>query len=312
MKCIFIYNPVGGKGEIAKRKNYIVKELKEKYEVVDVHATECAGDMTKTAREAVGKYDAIIFAGGDGSLNELLQGVADCENAPVLGYIPSGTVNDVAHSLKIPVNIKKALKVIKTGRVEVFDCMKVNDHYASYVVTAGAFTSATYNTPQAQKNHMGRIAYGIEGLRHNFKFQPFSVSCKSDGGEVRTDGCILIAFINGKYVAGFKMNKYADLQDGEIELAVVERKKKANIFKIIASYFALAGLFLFGYRAKIRNVTHLKGKVFDVDIGEDVVWNLDGEKGISGKIHIEVVPQKVRMIVPKKKKRKGKEKAPSI
>ncbi len=300
MKCIFIYNPVGGKGEIAKQKDFIVQELKEKYDEVDVYATQCAGDMTTKAREAATQYDAIIFAGGDGSFNEVLQGIADLDEQPILGYIPSGTVNDVAHSLKIPKKIKKALKVIKTGKVEEIDCMKYNDRYAIYVVTAGAFTSATYNTPQINKNHVGRIAYGIEGIKHNLKFQPFSVSCKGEE-EIKTDGCILIAFINSRYVAGFGMNKRADLQDGQIDVAIVERKKKGNIFKTIGSYLAIAGLFLFGYRAKIRHVTHIKGSSFDVDIADNVVWNVDGEKGLSGKIHIEVVPKKVKIIVPNKK-----------
>ncbi len=300
MKCIFIYNPVGGKGVIEKRKDYIVRELREKYEEVDVHATECAGDMTKIAREAVGKYDAIIFAGGDGSFNELLQGIAEFEERPILGYIPSGTVNDVAHSLRIPKKLKKALKVIKTGKVEEIDCMRINDRYAIYVATTGAFTSATYNTPQLQKNHIGRIAYGLEGVRHNLNFQPFAITCKGENCDVQMDGCVLIAFINSRYVAGFKMNKRANLQDGEMDVAIIEQTKKKNIFKRIASLFTIAKLFVFGYRAKIPHVTHLKGKAFEVELEEDIVWNVDGEKGISGSIRIEIVPKKVRILVPKK------------
>ncbi len=298
MKCIFIYNPVGGKGVIEKKKDYIVSNLKEKYDEVDVYATQRAGDMTRIARDAVGKYDAIIFAGGDGSFNELLQGVAEFEERPVLGYIPSGTVNDVAHSLRIPKKLKKALKIIKTGKVEEIDCMRVNDRYAIYVATTGAFTSATYNTSQSQKNHIGRIAYGLEGIRHNLKFKPFAISCKGKESSFQTEGCVLVAFINSKYVAGFRMNKRADLQDGEMEVAIVEQQKKANFFKRMGSLFAIAGLFLFGYRAKIRHVIHLKGSAFDVQLGEDLVWNIDGEKGFSGNVHIEVVPKKVRILTP--------------
>ncbi len=301
MKCIFIYNPVGGKGKIEKRKDYIVRELKEKYEVVDVAATQCAGDMTRIAWEAVGNYDAIIFAGGDGSFNELLQGIAEFDDQPIIGYIPSGTVNDVANSLRIPRNIRKALKVIKSGKVEKVDCMRINDRYAIYVATTGAFTSASYNASQLKKNQIGRIAYGLEGIRNNLKFYPFTVACKGAGIDYQTDGCVLIAFINSRYVAGFRMNDRADMQDGEIEVAIIEQKKKMNFFKRIGSLFAIAGLFLFGYRAKIRNVIHLKGKSFDVQLDDEIVWNIDGEKGIKGNIHIEVVPQKVNILVPKKK-----------
>ncbi len=308
MKCIFMYNPVGGKGQIAKQVEYIVGELKEKFEEVDVYATKCAGDMSREAREIADKYDVIVFAGGDGSVNEMVQVVAEMEDPPILGYIPSGTVNDFAHTLKIPKKIKKALRIIKTGTVEQIDCMKLNDRYAIYVVTTGAFTSATYNTSQTKKNHSGRIAYYFEAIKHNLKFQPFEVDCKGQAEEIHTDGCILISFINSKYVAGFGMNKHGDLQDGKMEVAIVERKKKANFFRVIGSYFAIAGLFLFGYRAKNKHVKRLSGNAFDVDIGDDVVWNVDGEKGISGKIHIEIVPKKVKIIVPAEKKKKEKKK----
>ncbi len=300
MKCIFIYNPVGGKGSIAKKKEYIVQELKEKYDEVDVQATACAGDMTRIAREAVGKYDAIIFAGGDGSFNELLQGIADFDERPVLGYIPSGTVNDVAHSLRIPSKIKKALQVIKTGKVEEIDCMRINDRYSIYVATTGAFTSATYNTSQSNKNHIGRIAYGVEAALHNLKFRVFALTCKGEKESFSTENCIMVTFINSRYIAGFKMNKRADLQDGELEVAIIEQKKKHNIFHKIGSLASIAGLFFLGYRAKVRRITHLKGKSFDVELPEDMTWNIDGEKGFSGNAHIEIVPKKVRILVPNK------------
>ena len=85
MKCVFIYNPVSGKGKIEKKLNYIIKKLKEKYNEVEVRATQAPGDMTRFAQEAIGQVDAIIFSGGDGSFNEVLQGVAGVENMPELG-----------------------------------------------------------------------------------------------------------------------------------------------------------------------------------------------------------------------------------
>ncbi len=304
MNCLFIYNPVGGNGKISKKKDYIVSELKQKYDEVDVYATQCAGDMTRAAREAVGKYDILVFAGGDGSFNEVLQGIADFDELPILGYIPSGTTNDMAHTLKIPSNIKKALDVIKNGEVQTIDCMKANDRYAIYVVTAGAFTSATYNAPQIQKKHIGRIAYGLEGIKHNLKFQEFFINCSTHDGEVESEGCVFIAFMNSKYVAGFKMNKKADVQDGKIEAVIIHRSGKRNVFKKLASYFALAGLFLFGYHSRLRNTTRMEGQAFDICIDEGVMWNLDGEKGFPGNVHVEVVPNKLKIMLPIKNKEK--------
>lgn len=301
MNCIFIYNPVGGNGKIAKKKDYIAKELKEKFENIEVYATKCAGDMTRIVRESAKQYDAIIFAGGDGSFNEVLQGVAELDEMPILGYIPSGTVNDIAHTLGIPTRLKKALKTIKCGHVEKIDCMKVNERYAAYVVAAGAFTSATYNAPQIQKNQVGRIAYGLEGVRHNLKFEAFDITCEGEAERVKANECVLITFMNSKYVGGFKMNKRANVQDGKIEVAIVQRnKKRPNLLKKLSAYLAIAGLFLFGYHSKLRNTTRMSGSSFDVEVGEDITWNIDGEKGMKGNVHIEVVSNKIRIIVPKK------------
>ncbi len=303
MNCIFIYNPVSGRGKIQKKLNLITKTLSKKYDDVTVYATQKAGDMKRMAREAVGKYDAIIFSGGDGSFNEVLQGIADLDNLPELGYIPSGTVNDIAHTLQIPRNIKKALNIITTGRNELLDCMKVNDQYAMYVVAAGAFTSATYNTPQSDKNAAGKIAYYVEGIKHNFNFNFFDIDCKSE--EKQMHG-MLILFINSRYVSGFKVNELASLQDGKIEATVIQEEKKVKhgLLKKIASLFVLAILFLFGRRrAKNKSLIHLEGTSFDVDVADDVVWNFDGEKGCSGKIHVEVVPKKINMLVSNKLKK---------
>lgn len=299
MKCIFIYNPIGGKGKIAKKLDKIVLSLKQKYDIVDVCGTKGAGDMKNIARNAVGKYDAIVFAGGDGSFNEVVQGIGDFDELPVLGYIPTGTTNDIAHTLRIPKNIKKALKVIQTGKIERLDCMKVNEKYAMYVVAAGAFTKATYSTPQTSKRRLGWLAYGFEGIKHDLKFQIFNLHCKCGVHELHTD-CVLVTFMNSRYVAGFKLNKAADLQDGKIELAVVKQTQNPKFFKKIGALCAIARLFLFGYKSKIKRLAKLEGKAFEVEVGEDVTWNLDGEKGDVGKLHIEVVPQKINMIVPHK------------
>ena len=297
MNCIFIYNPVSGRGKIQKKLGLISKSLHEKYENVTIYATQKKGDMARMARDAVGKYDAIIFSGGDGSFNEVLQGIGDLDNLPELGYIPSGTVNDIARTLKIPRNIKKALHIIKTGRNEMLDCMKVNDNYAMYVVAAGAFTSATYNTPQVDKNNAGKLAYYVEGIKHNFNFDFFDIDCKSEKQHMHG---MLVLFINSRYVSGFKVNELASLQDGKIEATVIQEEKKAKgPFKKLISLLVLAILFLFG-RRRVKNTSliHLEGTSFDVDVADDIVWNFDGEKGCNGKIHVEVVPKKINMIVP--------------
>ena len=301
MKCLFVYNPVSGRGRIAKKLPYILRTLGEKYETVDAYATARPGDMTAAVREGAEKYDAVVFSGGDGSFNEAVQGLCEASHMPEVGYIPSGTVNDVAHSLGIPRRLRRALKVITGGANAMLDCMKINDRYAMYIVAAGAFTSATYTTPQSEKQKMGRIAYGIEGIRKNLKFDVFPVRI-TDGERTVQSESVFVMLMNGKFVAGMPLNLRGSMADGKIEVALIRQRRDPNAVNKLRAYFALAHLFLFGYRVKERQIERLEGSHFEIETGEGVVWNFDGEKGISGKVTVDALPGKINMLVPRGRK----------
>ena len=301
MRCLFLYNPVSGRGKVARKADSIVRALQGKYEIVDVYETKNAGDMEQVVRERAENYDALIFSGGDGTFNEVVQGVMTASRMPEIGYIPGGTVNDIAHSLGIPKRIRGALKVILSGKNEMIDCMRINDRFAMYVVAAGAFTSASYTTPQSRKKQVGRLAYGIEGLRKNLNLRVFDVKVASEDTTVQADS-VFVTIMNGKYVAGMKLNRGGSMQDGKLEAAVVLQKKHPNIFRKIRAFFSLAHLFLLGYKVRARLISRLEGSHFEISTDDGIVWNFDGEKGLSGNVVIDVLPRKINMIVPKKKR----------
>ncbi len=303
MNCLFIYNPVSGRGKIAKREQEIVAALQKKFGQVDVYATKGPGEVTGVVRERAGGYDALVFAGGDGTFNEVLQGVCESGADPMLGYIPGGTVNDIAHTLRIPRKTEKALAVICGGHCERLDCMRANGHYAMYVVTAGAFTSATYSAAQTQKKKFGRLAYGFEGLRKNMHFDVFPVTVRGGEQEIAAH-TVLILFINGQYVAGMHCNRRGNVQDGAIECAVVRQKANPKFFAKLRALFTVARLFLFGYRHGGRNVLRAQGSRFTIETDEGVVWNFDGERGTPGNMTVEVLAGRVNMLVPAPKKKK--------
>lgn len=303
MKCIFIYNPNSGRGKIAKKLGYIEKRLREKYETVDIYATKAAGDLTVKVREVADQYDCIVFSGGDGTFNEVLRGIGDREKLPLLGYIPGGTANDVAHSLRIPrKSLRGALNVILNGKQALLDCMQINNEdYAIYSVSAGAFTSATYNTPQRTKRAFGIVGYGLYALKENFPFKVFPVKISDGTKEIETE-CIFALAMNGKCVAGLRMNPMGSMTDGLIEGAVIEQIEKPSLLHKIGAFFRLAGLFVFGYRFKPNKATRFFGETLRFEASDDVVWNYDGERGRSGSIEIKVLPKRVPLLIPKNNK----------
>ena len=110
MNCIFIYNPNSGSSKnIVKNLDYIKEKLSTKYDVVDIVPTQYATHATKIANEACGVYDCLVLAGGDGTFNEVINGLAGNEVKPVVGYVPCGTVCDMANNLGMTKNVKNIL-----------------------------------------------------------------------------------------------------------------------------------------------------------------------------------------------------------
>lgn len=318
--CLFIYNPISGKGKVEKNKKYIQKKLAENFESVILHPTTYSGEVTDKILQDASNYHTIIIAGGDGTFNEMVNAVARLNKKPNIGYIPTGTVNDIAHSIGLKGSIKKAVKIICTGRVELLDCMKVQDKYAMYVIATGAFTHTAYATPQKIKKRLGKFAYALEAFKTNINFQTFAIeaesiqaNCTNTQDALTCEGektvtkqimhSVFVIVMNGKYVAGRPINKKSSMLDGEVELAIIKQVEKPNFWHKLTAFFRFVNFFLWGYYVPDKNIQKLKGSSFSIKTLDDITWSYDGEKGESGTIQIEVQPQSIPLIVPLKRKK---------
>ena len=302
MNCLFIYNPASGKGKINRYVSYVKEELAKKFDSVDVKASEKAGDLTAFAKAACGVYDTLVFSGGDGTFNEVLQGVGGEEVRPILGYIPTGTCNDIARTYGIPFRVKKAVKTIVNGVPREVDSFRVNDRYAEYVVCTGAFTQATYNTKQTAKKKYGKLAYFYDGVRKYLVPPVFRVSLKSASAEIETDSNF-ITLINSKSVAGIPLNRKAVLDDGLVDVLIVklmpERKKRGRV----RAFFKVIKIFLFGMGKMLlqdSEIVKIRDSHFEISVPGDVEWNYDGERGASGNITVDVLKKHIRLLMPEK------------
>ena len=300
MRCLFLYNPNSGNGKIKKKLPLIERMLKTRYDEVVLHATESAEDLKRRAKEGAEEFDAIVFAGGDGTFNLLLDGIG--ERDVKLGYLPAGTSNDIARSLGISKNVKKALKVVLNGRSEKVDCMRVNEKdYAMYIVAAGAFTGVTYSTPQKKKRRLGWLAYAFEGLKKHLKFDSFPITVVCGDRREETYAALILV-MNGRSVAGFRLNKKASMQDGQIEIAILRTRGKLGFWGRVRVFFSIVRLFLFGCRRESKRLMRMCGDSVLIHADESVIWDLDGEKGDAGDISISLLKRHVNLFVPKNKK----------
>ena len=296
MKCLFIYNPKSGKGKIKKKEQYIVDKLQTKYDVVDILQTKYTGHAHQVIKNCYQFYDTLVVAGGDGTLNEIINAIAEKENPPTIGYIPTGTTNDVASSLKIPKNIKKALNIILNGKVFNHDIFKCNNKYGIYVCATGVFTDASYATKQTEKKKFGKLAYYIYGLNKIFKNEPIHVKIKYDD-KIIEKNCSLLLILNSRNIAGITVNKKAVLDDGFVDVVMVDCPKKKG-FSLLG-LLRVVKLFLFGlnYCKNKKNITYLKLKNFDVAIKSKAKINLDGEQGLKGSFNFKALDKGVSIFV---------------
>ena len=238
MKCLFVYNPNSGKGKFKKKQDFIVKKLSQKFSVVDVMQTERVGHAKEIAQSACGKYDVLVCAGGDGTLSEVVSGIAEKENRPMIGYLPAGTVNDVAHSLAIPKKLDKALDHIINGKPFAHDIFKAGDHYGIYVCCAGLFTETSYATGQSSKRKLGKL-YVYLFARKMFTTKSIPIKLTFEGGEIETS-CAMLLIANSRCVASFPVNKKASLQDGLVDIVLVKEKKEivspSGIAKVLSMF----------------------------------------------------------------------------
>lgn len=300
MRSIFVYNPESGSGKLKKYAEYIAKTLSKKYGEVDVVPTTHAGHATALAKSSIGKYDYFFTAGGDGTINEVINGFGSSENKPILGYIPCGTVNDVARSLGLKKNIKKAVKILMEGEPKAHDTFKVNNKYGIYVCCTGLFTKSSYSTGRASKKRFGKIAYFFKGAKDVFTAKPVYVELHTEE-ENLSRNCTLVLILNSRSVAGFKLNKSAELDDGVVEVVLFHsHPEKVHFSEILRTMKAFAfGLDSVKYSKK---VTYRKLSKFTITTKEGTAINLDGEKSGGGSFDFEVIKKGISIICPKQGK----------
>ena len=298
MKCLFVYNPNSGKSGLQKRIDYIKKQLNTIYDEVDYKPTEYKGHAEQIARDSCGKYDYLVISGGDGTVNEVVNGLAEQENAPILGYLPSGTVNDLSRSLMIPKNLKKTIEILRLNSLYYHDIFKANNRYGIYFCGSGVFTSVSYSTKQKKKKIWGKLAYFIDAIKDFDNINDFDADIITKDGKIIGDKYIMLLIINSRSTAGFLSNKKANLSDGKVDLVFIKRENDKP-FNYIKSLFTVARVFMFGVNSvkKSKDVTILNLDEFDLKISKRLIINIDGEEGTQGNIHFKVLKQNLKIIV---------------
>ena len=248
--------------------------------------TEGRGDARDFAREYGGDVDIVAVSGGDGTFNEVIDGMIEGGHDTTIGYIPSGSTNDFANSIGLTGSIFDCADLIANGEAQKFDVGCFNGRYFSYVASFGAFTSTSYSVPQNIKNMMGHMAYILSGIKDILSIKPIHAVITADRGtdnEQTVEGDFLLgAVCNARSVGGIlNLDKQdVDMNDGLMEVLLVRMPHDLIKLNEIAINMLSGTL-------HSSQIEFFSAENIEVDIEPGTHWTLDGEYE-EGSEHCEI------------------------
>lgn len=271
-KMLFVMNPYSGMRRANKYLADIISLFNQAgYETL-VHMTQGQGDATRIVAKRAAQCDLIVCCGGDGTFNETVSGILQAGVDVPVGYIPAGSTNDFAASLKLSGVVMQAAQDILDGEPAVYDIGKFGDRYFSYVASFGAFTRASYTTPQSIKNALGHTAYLLEGISELSQIKNEHVRMEIDG-QVVEDDFLFGAISNSTSVGGILTLSpdMVDLADGQLEILLVRAPR--NLTELAECVQAVQT-----QKYECAMITFRSAKKVRIFANPFMPWTLDGER----------------------------------
>ena len=285
-RLLLIMNPKSGVMLAPKYLSEIVERFSRGGFITQILMTTARGDAREFAMEYGGEVDVVAVSGGDGTLNEVIDGMFTAGHKTSIGYIPSGSTNDFATSIGLTGSIFDCTDIIIGGNARSFDIGCFNGRYFSYIASFGAFTSTSYSVPQTVKNMLGHTAYILGGIKDILTIKPVHAKIVTDRGTDREYTCegdfIFGAVSNSRSVAGIlKLDKQdIDMNDGFMEVFLIRVPKDLIDLNEIAVNMLNGTL-------HSSQIEFFSAKNVEVDIQPGTHWTLDGEYE-EGKDHCEI------------------------
>ena len=291
-KIKLIYNSIAGQSKF----KYFLDTIIEQFEIhgfeVSIFRVGKKSNLYEYLKDTDEKTYGIIVAGGDGTLNRVVNVMMQNNIKVPLGVIPAGTSNDFAKHIKMPSNFTDCINRILRGNIHEVDVGKVNDKYFINVCSAGLFSDTSQKVDVALKNIVGKVAYFAAGIKSMIKFKPFDVKVETENNII-IEKVSLILIFNGSSVGG--MNRFtagSDIEDGLFDILVIKSKP---FLTSVGMFFKI----LVGRHFSDENVIYMKEPWIKVDKfrGECEDLDMDGDKGPTFPMEVKCIKGGLKMFL---------------
>ena len=279
-KAMVIINPTSGGEQALNYKEKIENKAKEYFEVVETRITEKALDATHFAEEAAKeKYEAVIVFGGDGTVNEVISGIAEKEYIPKLGIIPGGTGNLITKLVQIDQDIDKAIESLDFNLTNKIDIGKANDHYFGYILSVGSLPEAIHNVEIEDKTKFGMFAYAINTVKSVIRDEVFNIKVETENGNYEGDASQVLVLLSNY----FSDKKIFD--ENKVGYANILILKDASIF----SKLSLIPDLLKGDVVENDSIEYIKAKTIKISSDIEIESDIDGDQSDDLPVEIKVL-----------------------
>lgn len=292
MKHVFIINPAAGNGRTLK----LIPKINEYFKTTDmeycVEVTKYPGHATEIAAQyASGEVCRIYSVGGDGTLNEVLNGIVGSKCS--LAVIPSGSGNDFIRSITDKKDFENILKETIQGEEHEIDLAKINDRYYLNLSSVGFDALVVHNTIKFKKVPFmtGSLAYILGILITIIGYSNSNLKIVIDGKPIEKK-FLLVSVANGKYCGGGMLaSPHACVDDGLLDICLVGEMKRLKVFKLFPKYIT-------GEHGQIKGVSFERGRKVEIECAHKVAINIDGEISVGNRAIFEIIPKGIKIVVP--------------
>ena len=291
-KIMLIINPTSGGEKALDYKEKLENKAREYFDDVETKITQKAKDATNFAEEAAReRYESILVFGGDGTVNEVISGIAEKDYIPKLGIIPGGTGNLITKLLEINQDIDGAIEELDFNLTDKIDIGKANGHYFGYIFSIGSLPEAIHNVEIEDKTKFGILAYAVNTMKSVMTDQVFNIKVETENGNYLGEASHVLVLLTN-YFADKKI--FEENKDGYANILIL---KDASIF----SKLSLIPDLLKGDLVENENIEYIKARTIKISSDIELESDVDGDKSDNLPVDIKVLGQHIEVYsVPKK------------
>ncbi|MBF8984251.1 YegS/Rv2252/BmrU family lipid kinase [Lutibacter sp. B2] len=289
MKVILIYNPFAGNRVFKNHLDYVIEKFQQQGLQIIPYRMDSQESLYKMISEIDEKeYNKILIAGGDGTINQVVNGLLKYNIQLPVSIFPVGTANDYAQYFNLPKNIEEMTEIALGDHYTYSDVGYVNDQYFINVASLGFLIDISQKTDPNLKNNLGVLAYYLKGIEELPKMKPINVKVSSK--EINYIGEIYFMLImNGKSAGGFKkIAPLASTNDGLLDIFIF---KKCALYELIPLMLNVVN----GEHMNNAHVIYFQTDELTVDCDGNIGTDLDGEKGSTFPLVIKTIPKKLKI-----------------